>query len=263
LSDRLANVPNSDKLYSPDEDFYPYNDKPGTTSIGEQVLKAWRQQNSDGANVVLPIGSEKIVAQQLVDEKVITHAGYLRGECGGGEVSFFVVPKRISLGNLVEGLAFERFLRDGLKIYAQENKVENSIYFGTVSIGKLYVSPIEPHYPKKRFTLVVPSEVSRGNDNGGVWDKFDIVFSLYRSTKNAFVIELHSENLRHAPRRTEKPPSKEHFKSREEGDPDYEAEYIVAASVARHFGEKPENCLVEAEGFWSKDQGPFRCVATY
>jgi hypothetical protein len=131
---------------------------------------------------------------------------------------------------------------------------------GTSDEGSLVVSPIEPHYATKKFTVAIPSEVSRGSQAQGTWDKFDILFAMFASRASDFVIVVHTEGLKIAPKTAlrVRPPTSEHFRAI--GDSSvYQAEYIAAASVARFIAGASSRYKVEAEGFSSQDEGPFKC----
>jgi hypothetical protein len=225
------------------------------STIYSQVQQTFFRKNagSETNDVAVPIGSEQYVAQALKDADVIAKATFAQGFCGGAEVSYVYITKNANVGNLIDSQAFVAFVSNALKSYVK---------IGTVDEGPLVVAPIEPHYPMKRFTIAVPSEVSRGPQAKGSWDRFDIVFALYTATTNEFRVVIHAENLRTAPKVAARatPPSAEHFRPTKSDSTDYELEYVVAASVASYVTRNAKMCKVEGEGFTAQSDGPFRCT---
>jgi hypothetical protein len=197
----------------------------------------------------------------LVNKKIIDRANYSFGYCGGAEISYFVLLGTFVGSTIVNVNNFNNFIQKGLsKFYVERSKDDLSL-IADITNTKISVSPFKPNYPTVRSSARVPSEVSRKTTETNMWDKFDVVFSLYRVEGKKVVIELHAKNLRRAPRvkNRNNPPSSEHFRG-VNSENDYEAEYIIAAGIARYFVKEDNDCVVLTEGFYSKDQWPFRCA---
>lgn len=232
-------------------------------SLQSEIKKAWentqsRRYTTENGNIDVPIGSERFIAQSLTDIGVISAATHPVGVCGGTEVSYVFIAKSAVTGDLCDATNFANFLRDKMGKYITKGQVS-----GTLEEGSLAISPIEPHYAIKKFTVSVPSEISRGSPAQGTWDKFDIFFAMLASRSNDFVVVIHSEGLKVAPRTALRasPPSSEHFRAISSGDShaDYQAEYITAASVASFMGEAASKCKIETDGFSAETDGPFKC----
>jgi len=189
---------------------------------------------------------------------VISKASYSKGACGGAEVIYFRIAKD-KVGDLSEGPRFEAFVREEVAAYTAQANGQ-----ATVDEGPLAVDPIEPNYGVKRFTVALPSTVSRGPQAEGTWDKFDLIVSLHRELKSDYAIVVHTENFRVAPKTAARliPPTNEHFRSTTSGNSlaDYQAEYIAATSFALFAAKSSSKCVAEAEGFSSVDEGPFHCT---
>jgi hypothetical protein len=256
IEQKLASLPSAKAKFSiPGE-------KPGTfearTLYAEVKETFSRADNWVKNNITVPIGSEQFIAQSLTNAGVIKRAQFAKGFCGGAEISYAYVAKNDAVGDLTQSKNFEGYLSTVLQSYVQ---TKGSM--GVFDEGPLVVSPIEPYYPLKRYTVVVPSEVSRGPQAKGTWDRFDAIFALYKSTTQEFLVVVHTENLRIAPKVAvhNTPPSVEHF--RPVGDKDmaaYQAEYVVAASIAKFMAGSSAKCKVETVGFSAVSEGPIRCT---
>jgi hypothetical protein len=213
------------------------------------------EAGSERYDIHVPIGSERFIAKYLADAGIINYATHAVGACGGADIVYMIIRKLDSGGDLFIPNYFSSMLFDYMSRYVNKGTINGDIFD-----GRLVVSPIEPRLPTKQFTVVVPSEVTRVSIKNK-WDKFDVYFSLFVKRKDDYVIAIHTEKLREAPRTTSRttPPSEEHF--RPLSIDNYRAEYIAAASIARFFVKSERRCRVEAEGFSASDEGPFRCSA--
>jgi hypothetical protein len=234
---------------------YPVLSQKRVTSVYQEVMDTFSRHDAGGEtyDVYVPIGSEQFIAEDFVRVGIISKATFANGACGGAEVSYAYIPQTV--GDLINSRNFVDYVSGVLKNFIHVGGAN-----GLVNEGPLNLSPVEPYYPTKRFTVAVPSELSRGSDARGTWDRFDIVFALYQKTAKDFLVVIHAEDLRTAPKLASHttPPSVEHF--RRLGDDQYGAEYIVAAGLANYMTGSPSLCKVLAEGFDAAEEGPFRCT---
>ncbi len=225
------------------------------TSVYKEVSRTFSIGDAGGEtnDVYVPIGSEQYIVETFLKSRIIKKATLANGACGGAEISYAYIP--LTVGDLVSSRNFVDYVSGVLKGYIHMRNAN-----GTMDEGPISLSPIEPYYATKRFTVAMSSDLSRGSSVSGTWDRFDIVFALYQKTAKDFLVVIHAEDLRTAPKLAShaNPPSLEHF--RRLGDDQYGAEYVVAAGIANHMTGSPALCKVEAEGFDARSEGPFRCV---
>jgi hypothetical protein len=237
------------------------------TTLYDQIKDSFDASDDDPEkyDIAVPVGSEQSIATLLIDAGVIVGAGHRHGMCGGAEVSYMFIEKTPELSNLVNGVNFSNFLENHLESY-----IKSGTNNGTLETGSLVIAPIEPYFPLKKFTLSVPSEISRGPQAAGTWDRFDVIFALFVVRPTDFVIVVHIEGLQIAPRTNARsiPPTIEHFRALDSGTSFSAAgihaaaqEYIAAASIAKFIGQSSHNCKVEGLVFSAEKDSPFKCDA--
>jgi hypothetical protein len=207
-------------------------------------------------DISVPIGSERFIAKSLKSASIVDSATYAQGVCGGTETNYAYISKNGAIPNLTDSNKFLEFVRSKVATY-----ISGGRYPGTMDDGPLIVAPIDPHFAMKRFTVAVTSDVSRGPQAVGTWDRFDLVLALYQSTPTDFVVAVHAEDLRTAPKTALRgnPPTVEHFRPIGSAAERYDPENIVAAGVARFLAGSSSRCRAQNDGFDASTDGPFQC----
>ncbi|TPM35523.1 hypothetical protein [Mesorhizobium sp. B2-3-5] len=219
------------------------------TTVRLQLKGAWKAGTPYGADpandFVVPIGSEKFVAEYLVKAGIAKSVTHAKGFCGGAEISYAAVGKA-AVGDLTKGQQFESFIKSAVARYVSPAHGSSDIVEGPLSIA-----PIDPYYPTKRMTIIVPSEISRGNRAKGTWDKYDLIATLLAPRGSDYLVVVHTENLLVAPKvnARKSPPTDEHFR-RLVGDEynSYTEEFVAAVSFGSFLGGSPSRCKAEFEG---------------
>ncbi|RDJ17253.1 hypothetical protein B5K05_04045 [Rhizobium phaseoli] len=191
----------------------------------------------------VPIGSEKYIAETLMKAGIAQSITHARGYCGGAEISYAAVRKA-AVGDISNGQKFESFIRSAVERYVAPAGDSSAIVEGPLSIA-----PIPPRYPTKRLTVIVPSTVSRGKRAEDTWDKYDLIATLLAPRGSDYLVVVHTENLRVAPKVNSRktPPTNEHFRALNE-DISYEAEFVAAASFGFFLGGSSSRCKAEFDG---------------
>jgi hypothetical protein len=227
----------------PNDDRGEFDSFAGVTTFAEQVLAAFDGRGNDHAMSV-PIGSEQAAANYLAKRHIILAASLISAGCGGAETIWFSIPKRRAPRNFARPDVFEAMLKTALNKYANSGSLK-----GSVSVPSQSISPLEPHYATERFTIVVPSEISRGPRQKGVWDQFDAIFSISSETSTEFIVAAFTENIANAPISPlhSDVPSEEHFNSPPRVYR-YVEEHTAAASLIYFLGRDKKHCRFEMEG---------------
>lgn len=237
-------------------------DYPSTsTSVYNELKDAWqREPNKNGLDTgdfSVPIGSEEYIAEALYKTGIAKSISHAAGICGGAEVIYALV-KRSSVGAIENPVNFEAFAEAAVLSFVAKAGASYSF-----TEGPLAIPPMEPFRATKRFTIAVPSVVSRGPQWNSTWDKYDLVLGLLAPRGSDYVVVVHTEGLRTAPKlngRT-KPPSNEHFRGTNSGDSltDYQAEFVAAASFGQFLAGDSRRCRVDVEGIDAEMLKPFSC----
>lgn len=236
VSIALDSLPWADTPYASDFE------RNATITMRSELHRAYTNENpGDLGNIEVPAGSEQFVADELAQAGIIRDATYPEGFCGGGDISYFVVSLSAAHSDLRQRDAFSSYISTKLEDYI----VKGSL-IGRKKERRTTVSNLPPHTPRKTVTVYVPSEVSRGDGYPNEWDKFDVVFRLARVSPRNYVIAVHTEGLKSAPRSRwrESAPSDQHYRAASDDWVDYEGEFLAAESVARFFAAKPSHCMV-------------------
>ncbi|QND55655.1 hypothetical protein [Mesorhizobium huakuii] len=154
--------------------FVSFADSSYKTTLKKELHDRWKRGKhyelySETSDFIVPTGSEKFIGNALIDAGLASQVTHAIGVCGGAEISYALV-KKAAVGDISKGPKFEAFLRAALKRYvAPAGKSE------TIIEGPLSVSPVTPSVPTKRMTVIVPSEISRGPQEKGTWDRYDLL----------------------------------------------------------------------------------------
>ena len=128
------------------QDNYLDKDNNGITDLYSEIKAIFEEERApDWKNdITVPIGSEEFVAETLTSAGIISRAENGHFACGGVEVNYILIDKKGSSVNLRDFGAFAAFFSDKVAAYASSGSKK-----GSVSDGRLIVSPIEPFFPTK------------------------------------------------------------------------------------------------------------------
>jgi hypothetical protein len=259
---RSAVSPNDiDELYSNDEyqsilsipGSYYVDDKDtgrtnGKSTIGD-ILKHFASSGSEEKddwghyNFNLPIGFESLVVKKFREnDKLFSYANLAWAGCGGGEIAFATVDRRVIFSNSnFDEKRFEAFLDTSLTRFASKDGRQFEICCRNIipqplpgalsrKIGQTYIY---------QSILAVDSKVSRQVE--GYWDLFKINISPFASAWDAeeqFSLSIEIEDLRtvqkvRGPFAPKRPPDQSYFATRLTSQDEGVATTALAHFIAR------------------------------
>ncbi|KMW60486.1 hypothetical protein AIOL_000642 [Candidatus Rhodobacter oscarellae] len=227
-------------------------------------LDAMSVQLRDGsyAEISVPIGTEAYVVQRLREVDEVSHANLWGGGCGGGEVSYFTIPKKLisaSQGEL-DGQKFARFIRNSVGAFLDRTP-EHKGYSNKIQQREVRRSVLPPFPLQNRVSIVAASSASR--EYGNSWDRFDLFFTtadLPGLSDEEVAIVLWAEKLFTGNARVRdgvEPPRREFIDVELNYDDEATVAVLFASFVSSQVGGR---CEVDSEGIFESfydDQGRY------
>jgi hypothetical protein len=197
----------------------------------------------------VPIGMESYVVKALREhDKVFKWVNLANGDCGGAEVSYFVIRKDfLFIRDQISREKFQSYIDTRIREFASKDQQGRNWQF-RLAEPRLTVKDLP--VPVLNFKLIVyaASEVTRRK--GGEWDLFTVNFSpgpVPDTTSNEYSVVVEVERLKSVRKGgSNSPPDESYFRlQRSEDD-----EGVVTTAMTSFFSRRDGGwCVYDREGY--------------